>query len=60
MSNSETAITFRLPQGLKADFEEVADAEHRSVTGSLVNLMEQRVAEFKAEREPVSTEEVAA
>lgn len=52
MATEETAITFRLPPSLKADFEQVAEAEHRSVKGELVNLMEKRVAEFKTARGP--------
>lgn len=47
----EKAITFRVDADLKAAFEEAADAEHRSMKGALINLMERRVAEFNAERD---------
>lgn len=51
MQIEDKAITFRVPADLKERFEAAAKAERRSVTGALVVLMEQRVAELEADRE---------
>jgi hypothetical protein len=45
-----TPYSFRAPVDLLDDFKEAAKAENRSVAGALRNLMEQRVAEHKAEQ----------
>lgn len=48
MPQEETGISFKAPTNLYEQFKAAADAEHRSVKGALLNLMEERVAEFKA------------
>jgi predicted DNA-binding protein len=49
MQATEKAITFRVPGDLKEKFRAAAEAENRSIAGSLRNLMEKRVAEFEGE-----------
>jgi hypothetical protein len=51
-----TPYSFRAPAELLDDFKEAAAAENRSVAGALRNLMEQRVAEHKADRESTEPE----
>ena len=51
MQGIEKAITFRVPEDLKEKFRLAAEAENRTVAGSLRNLMEERVAEFEARDE---------
>lgn len=56
MANSETGIGFSVSADLHERFKAVADAEHRTFKGALINLMERRVAEHEAsKREPVTT-----
>ncbi|HEY6731925.1 MAG TPA: hypothetical protein VI039_12995 [Solirubrobacterales bacterium] len=47
MSQEETGISFKAPTDLYERFKAAADAEHRSVKGAFLNLMEERVAEFE-------------
>ena len=50
MAQHQTGISFKAPTDLYEDFKAAADAEHRSVKGALLNLMEERVADFKASK----------
>lgn len=49
-SPSVANLTLRVDRRLLARFKQIAAAEHRSLNGELVRLVEERVAEFDAAR----------
>jgi hypothetical protein len=60
MPQEQTGISFKAPTNLYEQFKAAADAEHRSVKGALLNLMEERVAEFEGRDRIPATPKAAA
>jgi hypothetical protein len=56
MAKGNIGIGFSVPAELHEQFKRAADAEHRTVKGALIVLMEQRVAEHEADRNDVKAE----
>lgn len=60
MANGEKGIAFSVPSDLHQRFKAAADAEHRSIKGALITLMEEKAAEHEAnDRRPVAVGEAA-